>query len=105
MRTFVRTQLWPAIAILLAFTVITGLIYPAIVTAAAQVAFPNVLSFVSCHADHSTSAAPGAQVKSWLRLRADHATPMVSNLSAERDWDRHRFQTAEIGVSPRFSQV
>ena len=41
MRTFVRTQLWPAIAILLAFTVITGLIYPAIVTAAAQVAFPN----------------------------------------------------------------
>ena len=40
MRTFVKTQLWPAVAILLAFTVITGFIYPAVVTAAAQVAFP-----------------------------------------------------------------
>ena len=41
MRSFIRTQLWPAVAILLAFTVITGLIYPAAVTAIAQVAFPN----------------------------------------------------------------
>ena len=41
MRTFIRTQLWPAIAILLAFTVITGLIYPAVVTAVAQVVFPS----------------------------------------------------------------
>jgi K+-transporting ATPase ATPase C chain len=41
MRTFFKTQLWPAVSILLAFTVITGLIYPAIVTAAAQVAFPS----------------------------------------------------------------
>ena len=40
MRTFIKTQLWPAVAILLAFTVITGFIYPAVVTAAAQVAFP-----------------------------------------------------------------
>ena len=30
MRTFVRTQLWPAIAILLALTVITGFLYPAL---------------------------------------------------------------------------
>ena len=41
MRSFIRTQVWPAVAILLAFTVITGLIYPAAVTAIAQVAFPN----------------------------------------------------------------
>src|ERR1035437_2345021 len=41
MRTFFRTQLWPAVSILLAFTVITGLIYPAAVTAIAQVAFPS----------------------------------------------------------------
>jgi K+-transporting ATPase ATPase C chain len=40
MRSFIRTQLWPAVAILLAFTVITGLAYPAAVTAVAQVAFP-----------------------------------------------------------------
>jgi K+-transporting ATPase ATPase C chain len=41
MRTFVNTQLWPAISILLAFTVITGLIYPAVVTGIAQVVFPS----------------------------------------------------------------
>jgi K+-transporting ATPase ATPase C chain len=41
MRSFIRTQLWPAVAILLAFTVITGLAYPAAVTAIAQVAFPT----------------------------------------------------------------
>jgi potassium-transporting ATPase KdpC subunit len=41
MRTFIKTQLWPAVAILLMFTVITGLAYPAAVTAAAQVVFPN----------------------------------------------------------------
>ena len=41
MRSFVKTQLWPAVSILLAFTVITGFIYPAAVTAVAQVAFPR----------------------------------------------------------------
>jgi K+-transporting ATPase ATPase C chain len=41
MRSFVRTQLWPATARLAAFTVITGLLYPAVVTAVAQVAFPS----------------------------------------------------------------
>src|ERR1035437_8780155 len=41
MRSFIRTQLWPAVAILLALTVITGLAYPAAVTAIAQVAFPG----------------------------------------------------------------
>jgi potassium-transporting ATPase KdpC subunit len=41
MRTFIKTQLWPAVSILLAFTVITGVIYPAVVTGAAQVVFPR----------------------------------------------------------------
>ena len=41
MRTFLRHQLYPAIALLLALTFITGVAYPAVVTAIAQVAFPN----------------------------------------------------------------
>jgi K+-transporting ATPase ATPase C chain len=41
MRTFVRRQLYPAFALLLALTVITGVAYPAAVTAIAQVAFPS----------------------------------------------------------------
>jgi K+-transporting ATPase ATPase C chain len=41
MRSFLKTQLWPAVAILLGFTVITGLTYPVAVTAVAQVAFPS----------------------------------------------------------------
>jgi len=41
MRSFIRTQLWPAFAILLALTAVTGLIYPAAVTAVAQMAFPS----------------------------------------------------------------
>ena len=41
MRSFIRTQLWPAVAILLAFTVITGLAYPVVVTVIAQVVFPS----------------------------------------------------------------
>jgi potassium-transporting ATPase KdpC subunit len=41
MRSFIRTQLWPAVAVLLVLTVITGLAYPAAVTAAAQVVFPG----------------------------------------------------------------
>jgi K+-transporting ATPase ATPase C chain len=41
MTYFLRRQLLPAILLLLALTVITGGIYPAVVTAIAQVAFPN----------------------------------------------------------------
>jgi len=41
MSTFLRRQLWPAFAILLALTVVTGVIYPAVVYAVAQVAFPS----------------------------------------------------------------
>ncbi len=41
MRAFLRTQLWPAIALLAILTLITGLVYPAAVTAVAQLAFPT----------------------------------------------------------------
>ena len=41
MTRFLRRTLWPAFAILLAMTLITGVAYPAIVTAVAQFAFPS----------------------------------------------------------------
>jgi len=41
MQNFLRRVLWPAIAILIAMTLITGFAYPAVVTAIAQVAFPS----------------------------------------------------------------
>ncbi len=41
MRTFLRHRIWPAFALLVAFTVITGAVYPAVVTAIAQIAFPH----------------------------------------------------------------
>jgi K+-transporting ATPase ATPase C chain len=41
MTRFLRHYLWPAFAILLTLTIVTGMVYPAIVTAVAQVAFPN----------------------------------------------------------------
>jgi potassium-transporting ATPase KdpC subunit len=41
MTTFLRHRLWPAIALLLAMTIVTGFLYPLVVTAVAQVAFPH----------------------------------------------------------------
>jgi len=41
MRTFLRHQLWPAIASLAILTLITGFAYPAAITAVAQVVFPD----------------------------------------------------------------
>jgi len=41
MTRFLRHYLWPAFAVLLALTVVTGFAYPAVVTAIAQVAFPH----------------------------------------------------------------
>lgn len=41
MTAFLRHRLWPAIALLLVMTLITGVIYPVVVTAVAQVAFPS----------------------------------------------------------------
>ena len=40
MTRFLRQPLWPAFALLVALTLITGVVYPAVVTAVAQVAFP-----------------------------------------------------------------
>jgi K+-transporting ATPase ATPase C chain len=39
MTRFLRHQIWPAIAILATLTLVTGVVYPAVVTAIAQVAF------------------------------------------------------------------
>jgi len=39
MTTFIRRVLWPAFALLVALTVVTGVLYPLAVTAVAQVAF------------------------------------------------------------------
>jgi len=44
MTTFLRHRLWPAIALLVAMTILTGFLYPLVVTAVAQVAFPNQAS-------------------------------------------------------------
>jgi K+-transporting ATPase ATPase C chain len=41
MRSFIRHHLYPAIALLLALTLITGVAYPAAVTAIAQAVFPS----------------------------------------------------------------
>jgi K+-transporting ATPase ATPase C chain len=41
MTTFLRQRLWPAIALLIAMTIVTGFLYPLVVTAVGQVAFPS----------------------------------------------------------------
>jgi K+-transporting ATPase ATPase C chain len=41
MQNFLRHQLLPAVMLLLALTIITGVIYPAAIAAVGQVAFPN----------------------------------------------------------------
>ena len=41
MTTFLRRVVWPAFALLVALTLITGVVYPAVVTAVAQVAFSH----------------------------------------------------------------
>ena len=41
MTAFLRHRLYPAIALLVAMTIVTGFIYPLVVTAVAQVAFPS----------------------------------------------------------------
>lgn len=59
MTRFFRRYLWPAFAILVAMTLITGVAYPAVVTAIAQVAFPS-------QANGSMITANGAAVGSSL---------------------------------------
>jgi potassium-transporting ATPase KdpC subunit len=41
MTSFLRNRLWPAVGLLLALTLITGFVYPLVVTAVAQIAFPS----------------------------------------------------------------
>jgi K+-transporting ATPase ATPase C chain len=41
MTTFLRHRLWPAVALLLALTLVTGVVYPLLVTVVAQLAFPS----------------------------------------------------------------
>jgi K+-transporting ATPase ATPase C chain len=41
MISFLRTRLWPAIGLLLALTLVTGVVYPLLVTVVAQIAFPS----------------------------------------------------------------
>lgn len=41
MSRFLRRTIWPAVALLVAFTLITGVAFPVVVTAIAQVAFPS----------------------------------------------------------------
>jgi len=41
MTNFLRQRLWPAVALLVAMTIVTGFLYPLVVTAVAQVAFPT----------------------------------------------------------------
>src|SRR5262245_43921817 len=41
MTAFLRHRAWPAVGLLLALTLITGVAYPVVVTAVAQVAFPS----------------------------------------------------------------
>ena len=52
MRSFIALQLRPAVAILVLLTLITGFIYPAVVTGIAQVAFPSQAngSFITVNA-------------------------------------------------------
>jgi potassium-transporting ATPase KdpC subunit len=59
MRAFWRSHLRPALAVLVALTAITGLAYPAVVTAVAQVVFP-------AQANGSLVAADGRAVGSAL---------------------------------------
>lgn len=59
MTTFLRHRIWPAFALLVALTVLTGVIYPAIVTAVAQVAFPSQAngSFVVAADGHAVGSS------------------------------------------------
>jgi potassium-transporting ATPase KdpC subunit len=81
MRSFLKTQLWPAVAILVAFTVITGLIYPVAVTAVAQVVFPSQAngSMIVCSGQTVGSSLIGQATEDpkyfWGRPSAAGASP------------------------------
>jgi potassium-transporting ATPase KdpC subunit len=81
MRNFLMTQLWPAVAILLALTVITGLIYPVAVTAVAQAVFPSQAngSLIVCSGQAVGSSLIGQAIEDpkyfWGRPSVAGASP------------------------------
>ena len=79
MTTFFRQQLYPAVVVLLLLTVITGLAYPAAITAVAQIAFPH-------QANGSLITADGRTIGSTLIGQAfDDPRYFVGRLSAAGD--------------------
>ena len=90
---FVRRQLWPAVGLTLALTLITGILYPLAVTVIAQVAFP-------AQANGSLITAADGQVVGsrligqafsepqyfWGRLSAAGADGYDANASAAPTW-------------------
>ena len=81
MRTFVTQQLRPAVMLLVMLTLITGLVYPGIVTAIGQVAFPNQAngSFITVNGSEVGSSLIGQAFDQpkyfWGRPSAAGVTP------------------------------
>ncbi len=91
MTTFLRRVLWPAVALLLALTLITGVAYPAVVTAVAQVAFPHQAngSLIVAEDGRTIGSSLIGQAFSgdtyfWGRLSAAGATEDTAGVRRER---------------------
>lgn len=89
MRTFIRHQLRPALALLILLTLITGVAYPAAITAVGQVAFPAQAngSFVTTADGRTIGSSLIGQAFSdpkyfWGRLSAAGADGYDANASA-----------------------
>jgi K+-transporting ATPase ATPase C chain len=89
MQHFLRHQLLPAVMLLLALTLITGVIYPAAITAVGQVAFPNQAngSFITTTDGRKIGSTLIGQAFSdpkyfWGRLSAAGADGYDANASA-----------------------
>ena len=89
MQHFLRHQLLPAVMLLLALTIITGVIYPAAITAIGQVAFPNQAngSFITTTDGRKIGSSLIGQAFSdpkyfWGRLSAAGADGYDANASA-----------------------
>jgi K+-transporting ATPase ATPase C chain len=81
MTTFLRRVVWPAFALLVALTVITGVLYPAVVTAVAQLGFNHQAngSFIATKDGRTIGSSLIGQAFSgdtyfWGRLSAAGAT-------------------------------
>ena len=80
MTRLLRRTLWPAFAILLAMTLITGVAYPAIVTAVAQVAFPSQANGSSSAGSPPRKASPSVGRRTAGCARAIASGSAGSNL-------------------------